>query len=260
MSEIAPFTSVGRKFGSQCFINVRFLHKHLIQQGPGSISLFGLFVFLIKHASAADYVNFLLDRPPICVVTVRLRVIKPEKGGPFTMTLQTNFSVSPRSIASNNLEKVLLSNPPLSILLGGWLGASIALDFLVMPAMYQSGMMLEPGFAAAGMALFATFNHLELLVGAIVLVAVLLRRSYGQDEAHHSLGGWGLPLGLVVIALLDTYWLSPYMSGLAAQLTAFDVTAPPQAMGAMHLLYWGLEAVKLGAIALLLRRTFRAWV
>jgi Domain of unknown function (DUF4149) len=176
------------------------------------------------------------------------------------MTLQTNFSVAPRSIASNNVEKALLSNPPLSILLGSWLGASVALDFLVMPAMYQSGMMLEPEFAAAGMALFATFNRLEVLVGALVLVAVLLRRSYAQNEAHHSLGGWGLPLGLVAIALLNTYCLSPYMSGLAAQLTAFDVPVLPQSMGAMHLLYWGMESVKLGAIAVLLRRTFRAWV
>jgi hypothetical protein len=176
------------------------------------------------------------------------------------MTLQTNFSVAPRSIASNHAEKVLLSNPPLSILLGGWLGASVALDFLVMPAMYQSGMMMEPGFAAAGMALFSTFNRLEVLVGALVLVAVLFRRSYAQDEAHHSLGGWGLPLGLVAIALLNTYCLSPYMSGLAAQLQGFDVPVLPQAMGAMHLLYWGLEAAKLGAIAVLLRRTFRAWV
>lgn len=129
-----------------------------------------------------------------------------------------------------------------------------------MPAMYQSGMMLEPGFAAAGMALFSTFNRLEVLVGAIVLVAVLFRRSHSQDEAHHSLGGWGLPLGLVAIALLNTYCLSPYMSGLAAQLQGFEVMAPPQAMGAMHLLYWSLEAVKLGAIAVLLRRTFRAWL
>jgi hypothetical protein len=178
------------------------------------------------------------------------------------MTLQTNFSVAPRSIASNNVEKTILSNPPLSILLGSWLGASVALDFLVMPAMYQSGMMLEPGFAAAGMALFATFNRLEVLVGALVLVAVLFRRSYAQNEAHHSLGGWGLPVGLVAIALLNTYCLSPYMSGLAAQLTGgFDATTavPPQ-MNGMHLLYWGLEAVKLGAIAVLLRRTFRAWV
>jgi hypothetical protein len=175
------------------------------------------------------------------------------------MTLQTNFSVAPRSIASNNVEKTILSNPPLSILLGSWLGASVALDFLVMPAMYQSGMMLEPGFAAAGMALFATFNRLEVLVGALVLVAVLFRRSYAQNEAHQSLGGWGLPLGLVAIALLNTYCLSPYMSGLAAQLTGFDATVAPQ-MGAMHLLYWGLEAVKLGAIAVLLRRTFRTWV
>jgi Domain of unknown function (DUF4149) len=176
------------------------------------------------------------------------------------MTLQTNFSVTPRSIASTTAEKVLLSNPPLSILLGGWLGASVALDFLVMPAMYQSGMMMEPGFAAAGMALFATFNRLELLVGALVLVAVLVRRSYAQNEAHQSLGGWGLPLGLVAIALLNTYALSPYMSGLAAQLTGFDAAAVPPQMGAMHLLYWGLEAGKLGAIVVLLRRTFRAWI
>jgi hypothetical protein len=59
---------------------------------------------------------------------------------------------------------------------------------------------------------------------------------------------------------LNTYCLSPYMSGLAAQLQGFDAPVLPQAMGAMHLLYWGLEAVKLGAIAVLLRRTFRAWV
>jgi hypothetical protein len=176
------------------------------------------------------------------------------------MTLQTNFSVAPRSIASNNVEKGLLSNPPLSILLGSWLGASVALDFLVMPAMYQSGMMMEPGFAAAGMALFSTFNRLEVLVGALVLVAVLFRRSYAQNEAHQSLGGWGLPLGLVAIALLNTYCLSPYMSGLAAQLQGFDIPVLPQSMGAMHLIYWGVETVKLGAIVVLLRRTFRAWV
>jgi hypothetical protein len=176
------------------------------------------------------------------------------------MTLQTHFSRSVRSPLAQQFETVFLSNAPLSVLLGGWLGASLILDFLVMPAMYQSGMIREAGFAAAGMGLFGTFNRVEVLVGAIVLVAVLFRQAHRPEEAHHSLGGWGLPFGLMTIALLNTYGLSPYMSGLAAQLQGFDSTTVPTAMGGMHLLYWSLEAMKLGAIAVLLRRCFRPWL
>jgi hypothetical protein len=173
------------------------------------------------------------------------------------MTFRPNFPTFSTPAASGKLEAFLVSNQPLSLLLSTWLGGSLLLDCLVMPVLYQSGMMSEPGFAAAGMNLFSIFNRLELLAGGIAMVAVLLRRQHPHQEAHHSLGGWGLPMVLLSIPLLFTYWLSPYMVGLGAQLQMFDATKLPAAMGTMHLFYWSLEAIKLGAIVKLLSRTAR---
>ncbi len=173
------------------------------------------------------------------------------------MTFRPNFPTFSAPAATEKLNAVLVSNQPLGLLLSTWLGGSLLLDCLVMPVLYQSGMMLDPGFAAAGMNLFSIFNRLELLAGAIALVAVLLRRQHPREEAHHSLGGWGLPMVLLSIPLLYTYWLSPYMVGLGAQLQMPGETTLPAAMGTMHLLYWSLETIKLAAIVKLLSRSAR---
>ena len=54
------------------------------------------------------------------------------------------------------------------VTLGLWLGGSLVLDWVIMPSLYLSGMMTQPGFTTAGYLIFWNFNRIELLAAAIV--------------------------------------------------------------------------------------------
>lgn len=133
-----------------------------------------------------------------------------------------------------------------------WLSGSLLLDMLVMPSLYASGMMTEPGFASAGYSLFWMFNRLELLCAAIVLTGVL-----GLRYTRHPWNRPGqltllLSILLVAIALIDTYGLTPSMSALGLQLNWFTPSPAPESMDQLHLSYWLLDILKLSAGGLLL--------
>jgi Domain of unknown function (DUF4149) len=164
---------------------------------------------------------------------------------------------SPLSRKQFNWEVIVLS------VVTFWLSSSALLDFLLMPMMYESGMMSEPNFATAGYGLFWLFNRVELLCAAAILSGVLvLRQRPGQFEvvASGSRSRWALLLSglLLAIAFIYTYWLTPQMSALGLNLSFNQFSEPvPQAMGYMHAFYWGLEAVKLLAAGWLIKLCYR---
>jgi len=147
-----------------------------------------------------------------------------------------------------------------------WLSSSAFLDFLLMPMMYETGMMNEPNFATAGYSIFWLFNRVELLCGAAILSALLVIRQLNAEAdrefsvvASGARSRWALVLsgGLLAIATAFTYVLTPQMSALGIHLSGVFTEPAPNAMGHMHLLYWGLEAAKLFAIGLLVKLCYR---
>lgn len=155
------------------------------------------------------------------------------------------------------LQALLVNHRSLGFVLAFWFGGSLVLDTIVMPTLYMAGMMSSSSFASAGEALFLNFNQIEIFLGAIVLTGVLIHRYDPEMEAHQSLGGWGLPLGMLLIALTCRYWLTPQMAAMGLQLDWLDPEPMPQAMSLMHGGYWVLESLKLFTGAILLNRCFR---
>lgn len=157
-----------------------------------------------------------------------------------------------------------------------WLSSSLLLDFLMMPMMYGSGMMNEPGFASAGYGMFWLFNRVELLCAAAVLSGLLaLRhrsghaggRSSGCSSSYAEFGAiasgsrsrWALIISgvLLAIALTYTYFLTPQMSALGLNLSGNFAEPTSHAMSYLHGLYWGLEAIKLLAAGWLIKLCYR---
>jgi hypothetical protein len=142
-----------------------------------------------------------------------------------------------------------------------WLSTSLVLDFLVMPMMYESGMMQQSGFASTGYSLFWIFNRVEILCAAAILTAILALRQKHPEKAVEVSGSrsrWAMILaaGLLTIPFLYAYLLTPEMSALGVQLGDESLTIPA-AMGWMHGLYWGLEVLKLAAASFLLKLCHR---
>ena len=142
-----------------------------------------------------------------------------------------------------------------------WLSSSVLLDFFMMPMMYESGMMNEPNFATAGYGMFWLFNRIEVLCAAAILTGLLVLRQRDRNEfdvlesgsqSRRALMVSGL---LLAIALLYTYVFTPQMSALGMQFV--DGAEAPAAMGYMHVLYWGAEALKLAAAAWLVKVCYR---
>lgn len=142
---------------------------------------------------------------------------------------------------------------------GFWLSASLLLDLLVMPSLYVSGMMSQPGFAAAGYTLFGLFNRLEIICGALILTGLLVLRS--QPRSHGVVisglrSRWALEgaILMLLIAVIYAYGVTPMMGALGLSLQPLQAQPTPDSMALMHLGYWGLELLKLagGALVLLL--------
>jgi hypothetical protein len=135
-----------------------------------------------------------------------------------------------------------------------WLIGSFIMDGMMMPSLYVSGMLTQPGFACSGYLMFGLFNHVELICAAIVLTGLLVQRQ-GQASQRDSFA-WLIGLGLLGITLLLTYALAPAMSGFSLNLQLFDAPNMPAAMTSLHLSYWLLEVTKFVAGIVLLRYYF----
>lgn len=149
------------------------------------------------------------------------------------------------------------------LILTFWLSSSVLLDFVMMPMMYESGMMSTPGFATAGYSLFWVFNRVEMLCAAAILTGLLvLRQNRSQYDviASGSRSRWALWLSgaLFAIALTYTYLLTPQISGLGLNLSGgLSKGVLSSQMSLMHGLYWALEALKLVAAGLLVKLCYR---
>jgi hypothetical protein len=135
-----------------------------------------------------------------------------------------------------------------------WLSGLLLIDLLMMPCLYATGMMSAPDFASAGYSIFWNFNRIELVCAALVLTGVWI--GHRQTGTIHR---WisGLAIALLVIALVDTYLLTPQMSGLGMHLNWFTVTDEvPDAMNQIHGLYWVLDSLKLVGLAAIARHCF----
>ncbi|MFN6570712.1 DUF4149 domain-containing protein [Dendronalium sp. ChiSLP03b] len=142
--------------------------------------------------------------------------------------------------------------------LGFWLSASVVLDWVIMPSLYFSGMMSQTGFSTAGYVIFWNFNRIELLSAAVVLTGVLALR---KTQSRWHISGIVLSIMLLVIALLDTYFLTPHMSAVGTHLNLFEAaSAIPAQMNLLHGSYFVLEVVKLIAGGALLNWCWRQQV
>ena len=146
-----------------------------------------------------------------------------------------------------------------TLILALWLGSSLILDLIVMPGLYVSGMMTQSGFAAAGAAIFGSFNRLELFCAATVLPGILVmsKGTDAADKRHRN--AVILSALLLAVVLLLTYGLTPQMSALGIQLNWFEPAATvPAGMNQLHEGYFGLEALKLAAAGWLLSFCYRS--
>ncbi|ABA20869.1 conserved hypothetical protein [Trichormus variabilis ATCC 29413] len=127
--------------------------------------------------------------------------------------------------------------------LGFWLSASLVLDWVIMPSLYLSGMMLQEGFTTAGYAIFWIFNRLELLSAAVVLTGILVwSKTHTQGKVNMTV----IAVMLLAIALLNTYFFTPQMSAIGVNLNLFATeSAIPATMNLLHGGYFILEVVKL---------------
>ena len=130
--------------------------------------------------------------------------------------------------------------------LGFWLSGSFLLDFVIIPVLSSTGMMAaDTGFISAGYVLFSVFNRLELVCGGIILAAFFAFREAGRFGDHQGLNALVLASGLLNIALLYTYVITPQISGLGIAMESITVAPTmPTTMVWWHGAYWGLELVK----------------
>lgn len=139
-----------------------------------------------------------------------------------------------------------------------WLSSSLLLDWVVMPSLFVSGMMSNPGFTGAGALIFGLFNRIELICAAVTLTGVLAIRATQNIYQRKGYAAIALSGLLLAIALLYTYVLTPEMSGLGMQLNLFEpIVEVPGTMTQLHISYWALELFKFAGGSLLLSLCYR---
>jgi hypothetical protein len=127
--------------------------------------------------------------------------------------------------------------------LGFWLSASLVLDWVIMPSLYVSGMMTQESFATAGYVIFWNFNRMELVAAGVVLTSVL---ALMRTPSNLPRRGIVLPVLLLAVSLMETYFLTPQMSAIGLHLNLFQTTTEiPANMNLLHGSYWFLETVKI---------------
>lgn len=139
----------------------------------------------------------------------------------------------------------------LILILGFWFTGGLVLDGLIMPSLYAAGMMREPGFVLAGHLIFSIFNRIELLSAAVILTGLLALRATLPAHTKTSLGAISLGGLLLLVTSMDTYILTPEMSGLGLQLNFWQFDALPSRMMHLQYIYWLLEGLKLLAMGTL---------
>jgi hypothetical protein len=150
------------------------------------------------------------------------------------------------SLIANSTANLTIAHTAIIVTLVSWVSASIFLDLLIMPGLYITGMMANPGFVMAGDLIFSVFNRLELVAGALVLTGALLWQTTTPQSPLSKTAMMTASL-LLLIPLIYTYGLTPHMSGLGIQLSLFETPQVPETMDQLHYAYWSLEILKLAA-------------
>jgi hypothetical protein len=145
----------------------------------------------------------------------------------------------------NTLAKVQFKRsiwqPAIILTLSFWLGASLVLDWVIMPSLYFSGMMTEPSFITAGYAVFWNFNRIELLSAAMVLTGVLALSKANTSWHPNTIV---FAILLLTIPVLETYCLTPQMCAAGIHLNLFEEATIPGTMNLLQGGYWVLEIFK----------------
>lgn len=135
-----------------------------------------------------------------------------------------------------------------------WLTGSLVVDLLVVPSLSATGMMATPAFLSAGHLLFSVFNHMEMLLGAMVLSGCFFLHQQNFFAPSAQRFSHILALVLLAIAMGYTYVLTPAITDLGFDMASFTGTGEmPGAMVPLHGLYWALELLKLTLGLTLLR-------
>ena len=142
----------------------------------------------------------------------------------------------------------------LSLVLALWMGATVLLDFVVMPRLGDAGMMTSASFIPAGFSIFHQFNGLELVAGSMMLTGAILLLT--QTQISHKIRFGCISAALFLIPMVYFYYLGPQMAGLGL---ASDLSAGiPASMNVMHYAYWGLDLLKISCVALYLSELWHA--
>lgn len=142
--------------------------------------------------------------------------------------------------------------------LGFWFSGSLVLDLAIMPSLYTAGMMRMPEFATTGYSLFWLFNRVELLCAAISLTGLLVLGNQSRESGNKNRTAIILSVLLLIVALIDTYGLTPHMSALGLNLNLFaPVSELPGTMFLMQGGYLVLEVLKLVACAAIVATCYR---
>ena len=129
----------------------------------------------------------------------------------------------------------------LSLILALWFGATLAIDFVVMPSLANAGMMTSSDFIPAG------FGRPD----GIILVLLT------QTQISHRVR-LGVVSGLLfLIPLVYFYYLGPQMAGLG--LTSDLTESIPATMNSMHYAYWILDLLKVSCVALYLSELWQVF-
>ncbi len=166
------------------------------------------------------------------------------------MTLAADNQSNPLAISSP-LDLSIVRTATVVTLIA-WASASVLMDFIIMPGLYISGMMSDPGFATAGDMIFSVFNRVELVAGALILSGSLLWKAIAPQRLSKLV--IVMASLLMIIPLVYTYGLTPQMSALGIQLSLFETAEVPEAMDQLHYAYWSLEVLKLTVSGFLISR------
>ena len=145
------------------------------------------------------------------------------------------------------IEWILLFTRDLALVV--WLGGLIVIDFVETPAKFRTPEINRNQAVAVGRRVFAAFNRVEVIVGALLVAASLLlaRRS--------SAAPLGLPSPMVTVGLMwlvslaQNFWIRPRMSALSSTLDLVNRAAEDVRYGELrrlHLAYVGLDLSKMG--------------
>lgn len=133
------------------------------------------------------------------------------------------------------------------LLLGLWLGATVAVDFFAVPAVFQNVSNLNEA-AGVGMSVFARFNTLELILSIVLLILwPLAHRLKFKSKKHATI--FIFEFFLLILATSYFFYFTPEITKLSlAKANAFEESERQMlehSIATLHSLYIKLDSLKL---------------